>query len=255
MLFLLSPAKSLNQEPLQSPLSPTSTRLDKKSAQLASKLRGQSLKSLKSLMKISDDLAKTNRDRYQELSFPVAQESGSTAVHLFNGDVYRGLNADTLTAAELEYAQDHVRILSGLYGLLRPLDLMQPYRLEMGTKLEYRNHKNLYSFWGEDITKLLINDLKDVHEQVIINLASNEYFKAVKPKLLNCPIITINFRELRDGKVKFISFNAKVARGLMTRYAIDHAITNHQDLKSFNYEGYEFIPEESTEHEWMFLKS
>lgn len=253
MLIILSPAKSLDESNNEMELSSSDTRLDKKSNQLAGRLRQHSLQSLQDLMSISKDLAVLNRDRYQELTFPVPSES-KQALTLFAGDVYRGIDADTMKKEDFDYAQDHIRILSGLYGWLRPLDKIQPYRLEMGTRLPIRNNKNLYQFWGDEITKLLNKDIEVLDDKTIVNLASKEYFKALNTKKIKSDIIEIHFREMRKGKPTFISFTAKVARGMMARYAIDHSVTQAEELKNFDYDGYAYDDEMSDEINWYFIK-
>lgn len=255
MIILLSPAKSLQTDPTnRSEVLHSPTRFDAKSKSINAACKRLSKKGLMDLMRISEDLAALNRGRFQSIKFPAEPEMAKPAILMFNGDVYRGLGMDTLPIEVDPYLQNHVRILSGLYGLLRPFDLIQAYRLEMGTKLEVRNSKNLYTFWGDLIGNQIREDLNSLDQEVIINLASNEYFKAIKAKQLDVPIIDINFKEMRNGVLKFISFNAKVARGLMTRFAAENSITNPQDLKGFDFESYQFDERLSSENEWIFVR-
>jgi len=205
-------------------------------------------------MKISKDLAVLNKQRYIDYDNDAFETRGKEAVLAFNGGVYQGLDANSLAENAFDYTQDHVRILSGLYGLVRPLDKIQEYRLEMGTQLPIRRKKNLYGFWGEKITDLLNDDLEEINAQTVINLASQEYFHAIKTDKVKGNIIHINFKEMHNGTMKFISFNAKKARGLMTRYAIDHSILDPEQLKGFDTEDYSFNAELSSEYEWMFTR-
>jgi cytoplasmic iron level regulating protein YaaA (DUF328/UPF0246 family) len=172
----------------------------------------------------------------------------------FDGDVYTGLGARTLAPAALDWVQDRVRILSGLYGLLRPLDGMHPYRLEMGTKLANARGKDLYAFWGERVTEALNADIAQAGAQALVNLASEEYFKSVRPRLLNVPVVNPVFEDWKNGKYKIISFFAKRARGMMARYAAERAITDPQQLKDFDVDGYGYVPEASTERAWLFRR-
>ena len=219
MIAIVSPAKTLDFSPYEIDTL-SSPRLLEHSDRLVSILRKKRVKSLMQLMDISENLASENYERYQAYAPPFTVENAKPAVLAFKGDVYLGLDADSFTPAELAYAQDHLRILSGLYGLLRPLDLIQAYRLEMGTALKNRRGKNLYEFWGERITKLLQEDLAAGNHQYLVNLASKEYFKSIQPALLGVPVIDIHFKERRNGVLKVISFNAKKARGAMTRALI-----------------------------------
>jgi cytoplasmic iron level regulating protein YaaA (DUF328/UPF0246 family) len=210
--------------------------------------------SLGSLMKISDQLAHLNASRYADWSKKFTFKNSRQALLAFNGDVYEGLDARTLTEKQLTWAQDHLRILSGLYGVLRPLDLMQPYRLEMGTRLQNKHGKDLYTFWGDDVTSALNSALKSSKSAALINLASEEYFKSVRPKNLDVPVITPVFEDSKGGDYKVISFYAKRARGLMARYAIEKKITRPEQLQQFNVEGYEFDPASSSATSWMFRR-
>lgn len=254
MLIVLSPAKTLDYD------TPPTTDIHSQpdfvqhSAELIDTLRELSPAQIASLMQVSDSLAVLNAGRYASWSPKFTTRNSKQAILAFNGDVYEGLDAPSLKPRQLEYAQLHVRILSGLYGVLRPLDLMQPYRLEMGTKLANSRGKDLYAFWGELVTEKLNQALADRKSQILVNLASEEYFKAVKPKLLNVPIVSPVFEDWKNGKYKVISFYAKRARGLMARYAAVNGIRQAEDLKKFDWEGYAFDKKASTEHSWLFRR-
>lgn len=252
MKLVLSPAKSLNFE---SPL-PTTQYTEagflSQSERLNKLLKSKSAKSLSKLMSISDALGQLNHQRNQDWQLPFTPENARPAVYAFNGDVYRGLDAYTITEDKLDELQNTVRILSGLYGLLKPTDLIQPYRLEMGTKLKVGVKKNLYEFWKKDITKALNEALED--DELFLNLASNEYFKAVDTKALKVPVITANFKEFKNGKYKMISFFAKAARGMMARYIVDTNAKTIDDLKGFNYDGYGFSESMSSDSELVFIR-
>lgn len=238
MKIVISPAKSLNFE---SPL-PVQKHTDslflKEAETIQKNLKKKKPKQLMELMDISEKLADLNWERNQNWSLPFTAENARPAIYAFDGDVYTGLDAYTLPVEKLEVLQAKLRILSGLYGVLKPLDLMQPYRLEMGTSLPIGTKKNLYEFWKKKVTQSLNNELQE-HE-IFINLASNEYFSAVDTKTLKAPVITPEFKDYKDGKLKMISFFAKKARGLMVRYIIDTNAETIDDLKQFNYEGYAF---------------
>ncbi|QEQ96060.1 peroxide stress protein YaaA [Neptunomonas concharum] len=240
MLTVISPAKTLDYE------SPVTTKLHsmprflEHSAQLINTLEALSVQEVAELMKLSDKLASLNVARYASWQEQFNPNDARQAVLAFKGDVYTGLAAETLSEEQLEYAQQHLRILSGLYGILKPLDLMQPYRLEMGTKLNNAKGKDLYQFWGTRLTESLNEELASDNSPVLVNLASNEYFKAIKPKLLNARVITPVFKDWKNGQYKIISFYAKKARGLMSRYIIEEKINAPEALKAFNYEGYQF---------------
>jgi len=226
-----------------------------KTHKLVQVLKKKKVKDLKDLMKISDQLAEENLERYATFSEEFTVTNSRAALFAFAGDVYQGLDAWSMNDDAVLLASKQIRILSGLYGLLKPMDMMQPYRLEMGSKLKTTKGTNLYQFWGDEITELIKQDLKESSgEQFILNLASNEYFKAVNKKKIKAPIINVDFREERDEQLKFISYNAKRARGRMARYAIDHQIENREQVKSFDYDGYSFMEELSTESNFMFVK-
>ncbi|WP_341906826.1 peroxide stress protein YaaA [Polaromonas sp. YR568] len=240
MLFLLSPAKSLDYDTPAHVAAHTQPLFTKQSAQLIDELKTRSPQQISTLMKLSDALAGLNVARYQAWSPKFTAKNSKQAVLAFNGDVYEGLNATTLSEAQLEWAQQHVCILSGLYGVLRPLDRMQPYRLEMGTSLPVGAHKNLYQFWGAQVSQYLNARAAADASPVIVNLASEEYFKVVDRKALKPRVVHCAFEDFKGGKYKIISFNAKRARGLMARYAIEKKIGTVKKLESFNAEGYRF---------------
>lgn len=253
MISILSPAKTLDMATSERSVV-SSIRFPKETSSIVKELKKYGPAKLGSLMKISDKLALLNSDRNQAFTDTYDMDNSKEAIFAFKGGVYMGLGAEDFDEKELNFAQSNVRLLSGLYGLLRPLDLMQAYRLEMGTKLKLGKHKNLYEFWGDKITNQLQEDINSTGSNILINLASNEYFKAVNQKVLEARIINIVFKEYRDDKLKFISFNAKKARGLMTRYIVKNKIVDYNDLQGFNYEGYYYDDKLSTEHEWMFVK-
>ncbi|MES2075470.1 peroxide stress protein YaaA [Rugamonas sp. DEMB1] len=252
MLIVLSPAKSLDLEtPPTTTIATTPDFLDQ-SAQLIERLRRFSPADVASLMDLSDKLASLNVARYASWSSDAAD--GRQAVMAFNGDVYTGLAARSLTPGQLDYAQSHIRILSGLYGMLRPLDLIQPHRLEMGTRLDTPRGKDLYSFWGDTITQALNRNAEAQGAKVLVNLASEEYFKSVRPAKLAVPVITPVFQEWKGGKYKIISFYAKRARGLLARYAAVNNVRDPQRLKDFDVDGYAYVPAESSANSWMFRR-
>ncbi len=254
MIILLSPAKSLDFKPHEKKVSSSATRFDDKSQQLINKLSRSSIKGLQALMKISKDLALQNKERYESYDIDKIDERGKEAILAFNGGVYQGLDAKSLSDNAFDYAQDHVRILSGLYGVLRPLDKIQEYRLEMGTKLPIRRKKNLYEFWADVPTKALNDDLEQTASEVILNAASQEYFKVINKSKLKAKVIDVDFKEMHNGELKFISFNAKKARGLITRYAIDHNILDYKDIRAFDYEDYAFNSSLSTDTKFVFTR-
>ena len=245
MLFLLSPAKSLDYETPLGDVPHTQPQFKAQSQALIEVLRTQSPQQIASLMDLSDALSALNVARYAAWSPRSTLRNARPAVLAFNGDVYEGLQARTLPVADLEWAQQHVAILSGLYGVLRPLDLLQPYRLEMGTRLATPQGSNLYQFWGSSIAQHLNQRLRADTSPVVVNLASQEYFKAVDRKTLKAPVVECVFEDYQGGAYKVISFHAKRARGLMARYAIEHRITTPEGLKHFDSEGYAHAPEVS----------
>ena len=254
MFFVLSPAKNLNEKDPSPVNSFTLPDLLPEAEILMQELRQLAPQQIAELMHVSDKIALLNAERNAAWHTPFTPENAKQAVFMFNGDVYEGIAADTLKPEQIDYLQQHVRLLSGLYGVLRPLDLMQPYRLEMGTAFANSRGKNLYEFWGDKITDLLNQTLKQADSDVLINLASQEYFKSVNTKKLNARLITPIFKDEKNGKYKIISFYAKRARGLMVRYAAEHGITDPEMLKNFDYEGYSFNEAASNEAEWVFMR-
>lgn len=254
MFFVLSPAKNLNEKDPSPVSSFTLPDLLPEAEILMQELRQLAPQQIAELMHVSDKIALLNAERNAAWHTPFTPENAKQAVFMFNGDVYEGIAADTLKPEQIDYLQQHVRLLSGLYGVLRPLDLMQPYRLEMGTAFANTRGKNLYEFWGDKITDLLNQTLKQTDSDVLINLASQEYFKSVNTKKLNARLITPIFKDEKNGKYKIISFYAKRARGLMVRYAAEHGITEPEMLKNFDYEGYSFNEAASNEAEWVFMR-
>ena len=254
MLLLVSPAKDLDFEPLAKPVSVTQPSMLKQSQQLADICKTLTPADLSSLMHISDKLAGLNAARFAQWQLPFTEQNAKAALFAFNGDVYQGLDASSLTDDDIQFAQQHLRILSGLYGVLRPLDLMQPYRLEMGTKLANPQGKDLYAFWQNSITEQLNQQLNALQSEVVVNLASQEYFKAVKPKLLQGRLISPVFKDFKNGQYKIISFFAKKARGLMARYIIQHRVSTAEQLKGFDLSGYQYSAEHSTDSEPVFLR-
>jgi cytoplasmic iron level regulating protein YaaA (DUF328/UPF0246 family) len=254
MLIVLSPAKTLDYDTPAATDEYSLPAFIEHSAELIETLKTLSPVQISSLMDISDALAVLNVTRYASWSRKFTKKNAKQAIFAFNGDVYEGLDAASLSAKQLDYAQSHIRILSGLYGLLRPLDLMQPYRLEMGTRLANPRGKDLYAFWGSLATETLNAVMAKQKSKALVNLASEEYFKVVKPKLLNADIINPVFEDWKGGKYKIISFYAKRARGMMARYAALKGITQPEKLKTFNMEGYAFVADASTERDWVFRR-
>lgn len=238
MKIVVSPAKSLDFETKLPTRKYTQPEFLKQSEVIQETLKQKSPAELKDLMSISDKLADLNWERNQDWKTPFTNKNARPAVYAFNGDVYTGLDAYTIPNTKLNKLQDTLRILSGLYGILKPLDLMQPYRLEMGTKLQIGENKNLYDFWKEDVTAALNAELKD--DELFLNLASKEYFDAVDTKALKVPVITPEFKDYKDGKLRMVSFFAKKARGMMVRYILDKNIRSLSGVKGFDYDGYSF---------------
>jgi len=255
MLFLLSPAKSLDYDtPLQGQAH-TAPLFVKQSKALIDVLRTQSPQQIAELMDLSDKLSALNVARYLAWSSRATEKNARQAALAFDGDVYGGLDARSMGTEDLAWAQDHVCILSGLYGVLRPLDLMQPYRLEMGTQIANPGGKNLYAFWGSQISDYLNTRLRSDASPVVVNLASNEYFKAVDRKALKAQVVDCVFQEYKAGQFKIVSFFAKRARGLMARYATVHQLTHIDQLKAFDSEGYAFDAKASTPLKLVFRRS
>ena len=252
MKLVLSPAKSLDfDSKLPTPMSSEACFLSE-AERLNKLLKKKSAKSLSKLMSISDNLGQLNYERNQDWELPFKNDTARQAIYAFNGDVYRGLDAYTISTDNLDNIQSTVRILSGLYGVLKPLDLIMPYRLEMGTKLPVGKNKNLYEFWKKKVTQQLNAELED--GELFLNLASNEYFKAIDTKALKVPVITIDFKELKNGKYKTIGIFAKLARGLMTRYIIENNAKTLNDIKGFNVENYRFHEQLSKENSLVFTR-
>ena len=254
MIIVISPAKNLNENyNYTCSFSTTKPKLLNESKKLIKTLKEFSPKKLSSLMNVSDKIANLNYERYKSWKTPFTNKNSYPAVLLFKGDVYKGLEAETFNKSQFLFAQKHLRILSGFYGLLRPFDKILPYRLEMGTKLSNNRGNNLYKFWGDKITDLLKDDLKDENE-FIINLASEEYFKSINKKGLKNKIVTPVFKEFKNGNYKTIAIYAKKARGLMSRYIIDNNILDNEKIKLFDCERYSFSEEMSNEFTYTFIR-
>lgn len=254
MLIVLSPAKTLDYATPPTTDVHTKPEFAREARELIENLRRYSPAQIASLMNLSDQLAMLNVDRYAAWSPRFTTKNSKQAVLAFNGDVYDGLDAPSLPQQQLDYLQQHVRILSGLYGVLRPLDLMQPYRLEMGTRLENARGRDLYAFWGDTVTRSLNKTLRALNRSVLVNLASEEYFKAVRPSELKADIVTPVFEDWKDGRYKIISFFAKQARGAMARFAAIGAVTDEAELKDFDWGAYRFCPDASTDHRWVYRR-
>jgi len=254
MLIVISPAKTLDYETVpKTKVFTTPDYLDR-SQQLINRLRNLSSLDISDLMKVSAKIADLNFDRYESWKKPFTVKNAKQSILAFKGDVYTGLDAESFKADDFKFAQNHLRVLSGLYGLLRPLDLMQPYRLEMGTKLKTDIGKNLYEFWGSDITEGLNKQLNKIKSNYLINLASNEYFKSVKVKELNAEIITPAFKEFKNGDYKMIGIYAKKARGMLSRYIIQNKLSDPEDIKLFNEDGYRFNKTLSKGNNFVFTR-
>ncbi|MDX1684168.1 MAG: peroxide stress protein YaaA [Saprospiraceae bacterium] len=253
MITVLSPAKNLNTD-IERKVQYSQPRHLKQSAQLISKLRTFSKPKLQDLMSISKDLALLNQQRYQAYDEVHSLDNSTPAVFTFSGDVYRGLEAEHLDDKTLDYMNDHLRILSGLYGILRPFDLIQPYRLEMGTSLPVRRKKNLYEFWGDTLTNTLNEDIRASKSSHVVNLASDEYWSAINTKQLTVPVIKVNFLEWRKGKYRFLSFNAKRARGMMTRFIMEERIEEPENLIGFDIDNYHYNSDLSDERTYIFTR-
>uniref|UniRef100_UPI0040498E01 peroxide stress protein YaaA n=1 Tax=Flavobacterium sp. TaxID=239 RepID=UPI0040498E01 len=252
MKIVISPAKSLDFKTKLPVNIYSESNFLKQSETIQKTLKKQQPKELMELMHISENLANLNWQRNQEWKTPFTTENARQAVFAFNGDVYTGLDAYSIPEDKIDVLQDKLRILSGLYGVLKPLDLMQAYRLEMGTSISIGSNKNLYEFWKKTITNSLNEELKK--DELFLNLASNEYFSAVDVKALKVPVITPEFKDYKNGKLKIISFFAKKARGLMVRYIIDNNVETLENLKQFNYDGYAFDANLSSENKLVFTR-
>ncbi|BBR60655.1 MULTISPECIES: peroxide stress protein YaaA [unclassified Klebsiella] len=254
MLILISPAKTLDYQSKLATTRYTQPMLLEHSQTLIREARKLSAPQIKALMGISDKLADLNATRFHDWHPDFTPDNARQAILAFKGDVYTGLQAETFSDADFDFAQQHLRMLSGLYGVLRPLDLMQPYRLEMGIRLENPRGKDLYQFWGEEITQTLNAALREQGDDIVINLASDEYFRSVKPKALKGSIIKPVFLDEKNGKFKVISFYAKKARGLMSRYIIENRLSKPEQLTGFDSEGYFFDAESSSAEELVFKR-
>jgi len=254
MLVVISPAKKLDIETPSTIKTSTQATLLDDAQLLIDELRHLAPQDVSALMGISDKLGVLNYDRYQQWELPFTADNAKQALLSFKGDVYVGLDAESFSDDDFGFAQQHLRILSGLYGVLRPLDLMQAYRLEMGTRFVNQRGKDLYQFWGDKVTQDLNRQLKQRGTHYLVNLASNEYFKVVKPASLNAEIITPSFKDKKNGQYKIISFYAKKARGLMAAYAIKHQITDPEELKAFNVDRYQYSDSLSEGNNWVFTR-
>ncbi|OUU80430.1 MAG: hypothetical protein CBC38_02925 [Gammaproteobacteria bacterium TMED78] len=255
MIILLSPAKTLDYEnkPIINKMS--SPLFLKQSEILIDALKRKNTKEIASLMKLSDKLAELNCDRYKEWKgAKKITKNSKQALFVFKGDVYQGLDVESMSGENISFAQQHLRILSGLYGVLRPLDLVEPYRLEMGTKLENEKGKNLYEFWSEDLVGSIAKDLKKINSNLLLNLASNEYFKSVKSIDSVAEVVSPEFKDKTNGTYKIVSFYAKKARGMMARWVVKKGITSKSKLKNFNLGGYVYNPEYSSSQKPVFLR-
>ena len=253
MKIIISPAKSLDFETKAPTSLFTQPRFLEQSEKLNKKLKTFSKKNISELMKISDALSALNYDRNQMWKLPFSPENAKQAIYSFTGEVFRGIDIHTLEAEKIPILQDQLRILSGLYGILKPLDLIQPYRLEMGTTMSVNKAKNLYEFWGTTVTDAINAELKE--GELFLNLASAEYFKVLQPKNIKGTVISPVFKDLKNGKLKIISFFAKKARGSMTRYVINTNAQTLDDIKGFDYDGYRFSQQETTkEHAPVFIR-
>lgn len=252
MLVVVSPAKSLDMDPVDVPA--TTPDFQEDAVRLSKTAKNLTLKELKGLMSISDDLARLNRDRFKAFAAEPNADATKPAAFAFNGDTYQGLEAKTLTEDDLAWAQDHLRILSGLYGLLRPLDAIQPYRLEMGSRLKTRRGKSLYEYWGATIAKALNAQAEAVETDTLINCASQEYFGAADHKALKLRVITPVFMEVKDDKPRIVSFFAKRARGAMARFVVENRVTDADAIKDFGSGGYAYDPDLSEGDKWVFVR-
>lgn len=254
LMAVISPAKTLDFETPAITKQSTDFRFADEAAELVDVLRSYSVNDLRELMSLSDKLASLNVERFSQWQWPFDLHRSKQALLAFKGDVYTGLDVPTLSEGALSMVQDRLRILSGLYGLLRPFDRILPYRLEMGTRLPTQRGSNLYQWWGHQLSDTLDADIRANNTSALVNLASNEYFKAIQPKRLSVPIIVPEFRDWKNGQYKMISFFAKKARGLMVRYMLEHDIRRVEDLQSFDWDGYRFDARRSTATHWQFLR-
>ena len=253
MIAVVSPAKNLDFKS-EINFKGTQPRLMENTNELIEVMRTKSATEVSELMSISKQLAGLNVHRYKTFEAAHTDDNARPSALAFNGDVYQGLKAESFDEQKMAFAQKHLRILSGLYGLLRPLDLIQPYRLEMGTKLVFDDYKTLYAYWDRKILDLLLADLKEQGDDIIVNLASTEYFKSIDKKDIPARVVNVEFKDFKGGKYKIISFYAKKARGLMSRFIIENQVSKPEDLRGFDYEGYYFDPEASSEDHFAFKR-
>jgi len=254
MITIISPAKKLDKKTDREINNPTTPDFLKDSQELVEELRNLSPDDLSALMNVSRNIAELNYERFARWHTPFTRENAQSAVFLFNGQVYQGLQAEDLEDDDLHFGQEHLRILSGLYGLLRPLDLIQPYRLEMGTKMSNPRGKDLYTFWGDKLTQNL-NEYLQMHDsRVLLNLASNEYYKAVQKDKLEAEVITPVFKEKKGNQYRTVAVYAKKARGLMSRFILCNRLDDPEAIQSFDEEGYVFSPRQSSQKEWVFVR-
>ena len=254
MIVIISPSKTQNFTSNGQPGTYTQPQLLDQSEILVRELRKKSTEEIKSLMEVSDKIARLNFERYQQFSTPFSPQNAKQSLFAFKGDVYTGIDIENFQQLDLEFAQNHLRILSGLYGLLRPLDLIQPYRLEMKINLKNPRGKDLYTFWGNRLIQALNQEFEKQKKRVLVNLASNEYFKAINKKKLKAEIFTPVFKEYKNGKYSTIAIFAKKARGMMTDFIIKNKITEPGELKTFSRQGYEFCEQQSKGNEWVFIR-
>ena len=252
MLTVISPAKKLDMSAVD--VTPTTPEFQAQANELAQVARDLSVDDLRKLMHISENLATLNRDRFQSFADKSTADNSKAAMYIFAGDTYTGLEAKSLDGDEVTFAQDHLRILSGLYGVLRPLDAIQPYRLEMGSKLKTRRGKSLYDYWGDALAKGLNAQAEAVGADTLVNCASQEYFGAADRKVLKLDVITPQFLELKDGRARMVSFFAKRARGAMARYVVENALTDPEDIKGFDAGGYSYDADASTPEKPVFIR-
>ena len=254
MLAILSPAKTLDYESSLQTKKFSAPQFVQESTELIEGLRKCRPDDIRTLMGVSENLAELNHQRYAEWQPEFDAKSARAAILAFKGDVYIGMDAQTMSERDFTFAQKHVRILSGLHGLLRPLDRIRPYRLEMGTRLKTAKGNDLYSFWGDKVTQALNDAIAEQSQKILINLASNEYYRAVNPSAIDARIINVSFKELREGEYRFLSFFAKKARGSMARYMIDHRVKSLKALRQFDYDGYTFNADLSHGDHWVFTR-
>jgi len=254
MVVIISPAKNINFNNNQEAPFLSEIRFPNESLRLLNELKKYTSSDISKLMKVSSKISQLNFERFQSMNFPFDSNETKAALLVFNGAVFQSMNIETFSSSDLEYAQQKLRILSGFYGLLRPLDGIMPYRLEMGTHLSVNSHKNLYSFWGEKLTTTLQNDIDDNGDNILINLASNEYFKAINIKKIDARIITPEFKDYKNDKYKVISIYAKQARGMMSEFILKNRIDKPDEIKLFNTAGYQYNDNMSTPNKWVFTR-